>query len=126
MTRLGDKNMPACTSCVKAGIQCVRALQVRFRSGLDSTDEFAFSDNQIWVQPESNCTREFLLGDELTFQVEYCDETAQLSQIYETEDPEPYVVFWCHGSGIKISQSPTPSGRFCSVQLRPSNHGRTG
>ncbi|UPL02515.1 hypothetical protein LCI18_013449 [Fusarium solani-melongenae] len=84
-----DKNMPACTSCVKAGIQCIRALQVRFRSGLDSTDEFAFSDNQVWVQPESNCTREFLLGDELTFQVEYCDETAQLSQIYETEDREP-------------------------------------
>ncbi|KAM6515685.1 hypothetical protein FALCPG4_013901 [Fusarium falciforme] len=70
-----DKNMPACTSCVKAGIQCVRALQVRFRSGLDSTDEFAFSDNQVWVRPESN--------------LEYCDETAQLSQIYETEDREP-------------------------------------
>ncbi|RTE77836.1 hypothetical protein BHE90_007718 [Fusarium euwallaceae] len=49
-------------------------LGVRFRSGLDSTDEYAFADNQVWVQPESN--------------LEYCDETAQLSQIYETEDRE--------------------------------------
>ncbi|KAJ3521153.1 hypothetical protein NM208_g13423 [Fusarium decemcellulare] len=69
-----DKNMPSCTSCMKAGIECVRALQVRFRSGLDSTDEFAFSDSQVWVQPERN--------------LEYCDETAQLSQIYDTEDKE--------------------------------------
>ncbi|KAM5356684.1 hypothetical protein ACJ41O_003330 [Fusarium nematophilum] len=83
-----DRNMPSCTSCMKAGIECVRALQVRFRSGLDATDEFAFAENQVWVQPERSRMYLPMAVDELTEVVEYCDETAQLSQIYDTEDRE--------------------------------------
>lgn len=79
--------MPSCTSCSKIGINCVRALQVRFRNGLDTNDEnYTFSDNQVWLQPERG--REwFVIADGTVadwFAVEYRDETAQLSQIYKT------------------------------------------
>ncbi|KAK7419094.1 hypothetical protein QQX98_003596 [Neonectria punicea] len=70
-----DKNLPSCLACLKAGIECVRSLQVRFRNGLDSVDEdYSFSDTQTWVQHEKD--------------LEYCDETAQLSQLYEGTIPE--------------------------------------
>ncbi|KAH6889651.1 hypothetical protein B0T10DRAFT_38109 [Thelonectria olida] len=50
-----DKDMPSCLACLKAGIECVRSLQVRFRNGLDNVDDgYSFPQSQTWVELESD------------------------------------------------------------------------
>ncbi|CAJ0545115.1 Ff.00g085880.m01.CDS01 [Fusarium sp. VM40] len=67
-----DKEMPSCSACIKAGIECERSLQVRFRPGLGNSAGYAFSSDQVWVRP-----RKLL---------EYRDETTRVSLNYEIEE----------------------------------------
>jgi hypothetical protein len=82
--------MPSCSACVKAGIECERALQVRFRPGLGPSAGYAFSSDQVWVRPRQSCMYcpNLLvgLGLGLMVAVEYRDETTQVSQNYETDE----------------------------------------
>ncbi|KAI1048862.1 hypothetical protein LB506_004577 [Fusarium annulatum] len=77
----GDKELPSCSACLKAGIDCERALQIRFRPGLGSSTGYAFSSDQTWgVQKH--------LATKLTAQVEYVDETDRVSQDYESQEQD--------------------------------------
>ncbi|RBR14466.1 uncharacterized protein FIESC28_07702 [Fusarium coffeatum] len=67
-----DKEMPSCSACVKAGIECERALQVRFLPGLGPSAGYEFSIDQVWVRHRKS--------------LEYHDETRQVSEIYETDE----------------------------------------
>ncbi|CZR45942.1 uncharacterized protein FPRO_11389 [Fusarium proliferatum ET1] len=69
-----DKELPSCSACLKAGIGCERALQIRFRPGLGSSTGYPFSSDQTWVRPAK-----FL---------EYVDETDRVSQDYERHEQE--------------------------------------
>ncbi|KAF4985539.1 hypothetical protein FGRMN_11168 [Fusarium graminum] len=66
-----DKEMPSCSACIKAGIECERTLHVRFRPNLGPSAGYEFSSDQVWVRP--------------TKTLEYRDETSQVSRIYETD-----------------------------------------
>jgi hypothetical protein len=53
--------VPSCLACLKAGIECVRSLQVRFRNGLDNVDDvYSFPQSQTWVELEND--RKSFLG----------------------------------------------------------------
>ncbi|KAL6918694.1 hypothetical protein FSST1_002720 [Fusarium sambucinum] len=69
-----NKEGLSCQACVEAGINCERALQVRFRTGLDQSAGYSFSSNQVWVRPRKS--------------LEYVDETDQVSQNYKDQDQD--------------------------------------
>ncbi|KAH7211386.1 hypothetical protein DER44DRAFT_194278 [Fusarium oxysporum] len=69
-----DKEIPSCSACAKAGIDCERALQIRFRPGLGLSAEYTFSSDQTWVR--------------LRKSLEYVDETERVSQDYEDRGQE--------------------------------------
>ncbi|TKA51016.1 hypothetical protein B0A55_13008 [Friedmanniomyces simplex] len=78
----GDEQRPACTRCEKAGIECVRGYNIRFRHGNGSEknagpakSEFDFSEAQPWVNTQRNLT--------------FLDETPELISIYDhSVEPE--------------------------------------
>lgn len=79
-----DENNPSCESCVKDGIECVRATNVRFRGfNKSGSESYSFPVDQTWVESDENLT--------------YLDETAMVSSWYEdpdyieTDQPTAYV-----------------------------------
>ncbi|KAM5361019.1 hypothetical protein BFJ63_vAg13810 [Fusarium oxysporum f. sp. narcissi] len=85
----GDKEVPSCSACVKAGIDCKRALQIRFRPGLGLSAGYTFSSDQTWVRPrKSRRAYQIPFDTKLTTSVEYVDETDRVSQDYEDRGQE--------------------------------------
>ncbi|KAI7537251.1 hypothetical protein KC317_g18148, partial [Hortaea werneckii] len=74
-----DEQRPSCTRCEKAGIECVRGYNIRFRHGANPSiaskgsgpakSDLDFSKTQPWVKTARNLT--------------FLDETQELISIYD-------------------------------------------
>ncbi|KAI7325039.1 hypothetical protein KC340_g6201 [Hortaea werneckii] len=98
-----DEQRPSCTRCEKAGIECVRGYNIRFRHGANPSiaskgpgparSDLDFSKTQPWVKTARNLT--------------FLDETQELISIYdhaaEPETDYTAVFQWPESTG-------TPSG----------------
>ncbi|TVY76330.1 putative nitroreductase HBN1 [Fusarium oxysporum f. sp. cubense] len=103
----GDKEVPSCSACVKAGIDCERALQIRFRPGLGLSAEYTFSSDQTWVRPRKS--------------LEYVDETDRVSQDYEDRGQEDMSLT----EDLTVAPDTTELDQHASAlaHISPASHG---
>ncbi|KAM0721298.1 hypothetical protein Q7P37_003586 [Cladosporium fusiforme] len=138
-TRTGDDRKPGCSRCNKAGIECVRGYNIRFKhgsnpsvanlkgSGLAKT-EYDFSDSQPWVRTDRNLT--------------FLDETPELNSLYDRDfidviaygpekapkQAEPQAKPQAHAQPVPVpeqrsketSQHPSPSDQLPAVVTTPA------
>ncbi|KAI2933774.1 transcriptional regulator family: Fungal Specific TF [Aspergillus niger] len=71
-----DTNSPACSHCRRAGVDCERGINVRFRNGLEilGNDDTLFPEKHLWP---------YLMGP-----LRFVDETVIIKRLYEVVESE--------------------------------------